>query len=519
MKNNKVEQIMRDYKREIRKIDDKYEVKNVKKIDTKEIDEKIEYEKSFIEKLETQGKDENTELIGRAKERLEKAEKEKQEIQDKYEEAKTKREEKLNNVMNLKNSKVILPSGREVTQKEKDEMDKNDLKDKAIRELTQESNRISKELINKQKELEAKVEEKNNFKYEFEKDENGKSTGKSINDNVIDKIYKDYENIKKEMLELNKMQEACNKYLEEFKQKDNEKMKKFSKAWNESNKKENNQQVKTETKEQPQVENQTKEQPQEKTETKPQEQTEVKNDVQVQRKTQENRGLNEIILDIHRNKINVNGNEDLFYKEETKNKEKIINEYGINSIFLNDKKSKRNLDYALISALEKIDKSLVETYLKVIKDGKLNNNNVKENIEKLNESVDIKYKFNEETNIFRNLKEKRLARNAKKLGIASLEGISEKSIFDIIKEKFAEIKNTKLLSGIKNQKALGSGEKINAQEQKIKAIDLINKDREQLGIKNRIKVENQNNEIERKARETEVQIGKEVQDIQNQEEK
>lgn len=499
MKNNKVEQIMRDYRRGIKKIDDKYEVKNVKKIDTKEIDEKIEYEKSFIEKLETQGKDENTELIGRAKERLEKAEKEKQEIQNKYEEAKIKREEKLNNVMNLKNSKVMLSSGREITQKEKDEMDKNDLKDKAIRELTQESKKISKELISKQKELEAKVEEKNNFKYEFEKDENGKSTGKSINNNVIDKIYKDYENIKKEMLELNKMQEACNKYLEEFRQKDNEKMKKFSEAWNESNKKENNQQVKNETKEQPQ------------------EKTEVQNYVQIQSKPQEDRRLNEIILDIHRNKINVNGNEDLFYKEETKNKEKIINEYGINSIFLNDKKSKRNLDYALISALEKIDKSLVETYLKIIKDGKLSN--VKEDIEKLNGVVDIKYKFNEETNIFRNLKEKRLARNAKKLGIASLEGISEKSIFDIIKEKFAEIKNTKLLSGIKNQKALGSGEKINAQEQKIKAIDLINKDREQLGIKNRIKVENQNNEIERKARETEVQIGKEVQDIQNQEEK
>lgn len=235
---SKVEQIMQDYRNGIEKIDEQYEIKEIKEIDTKELDEKIEYEKSFIEKLKTQGREENGEIINRAKGRLEEALKEKKEKEEVYEKNKTEREKKLNGVTKLKNIKVILPSGREVTQAEKDEMDKNDLKDKAIRELTQENKRISEELINKNKELEDKREEWNNFKYEFEKDENGNSTGKCINDAVIIKIHKEYDDIKKEIVELNKMQEECNKYLEEFKQKDNEKMKKVSEAWNEYDKKE-----------------------------------------------------------------------------------------------------------------------------------------------------------------------------------------------------------------------------------------------------------------------------------------
>lgn len=236
---NKVEQIMENYRKGIKKIDKQYKVKEVKEIDTKDLDEKIEYEKSFIEKLETQGRDENLEIINRAKDRLEIALKEKEEKEKAYEEEKNKREEKLSEIPKLKNKKVILPSGREVTQAEKDEMDRNDLKNKAIRELTQESNRISEELIKKNKELEAKREEWNNFKYEYEKDENGNSTGKSINDADVIKIHKEYDDIKKEMIELNKMQEDCNKYLEEFRQKDNEKMKKFSETWNEVSTKNN----------------------------------------------------------------------------------------------------------------------------------------------------------------------------------------------------------------------------------------------------------------------------------------
>lgn len=234
---------------------------------------------------------------------------------------------------------------------------------------------------------------------------------------------------------------------------------------------------------------------------------------------------NKIVLDISRNKIKVNGNENLFYKEEAKNKEDIIKQYGIGSYFLNDKKAKKNIDYALISTLEKIDDkdgSLVEAYLKVIRDGNTQNEEVKESIEKLNKAVDIEYKFSKENGILTNLREKRLARNAKKLGIASLDGISEKSLSDKIKDMFSKIKNAKLPKGKDKPKALASGENARAQEQKRKTIDLINKDREQLGIRSRVKVENKDNRIEKIAQETQKeaqeQIGKEVQDIKKQEE-
>lgn len=215
-----------------------------------------------------------------------------------------------------------------------------------------------------------------------------------------------------------------------------------------------------------------------------------------QREQQENQQIeekkNKIVLSISEDKINVNGNESLFYKEEFKNRENIVKEYGIESIFLNDKKAKRNLDYALISTLEKIDKSLVEEYFKVIKDGKTQSKEVKESIEKLNNAVDIIYKFDKNSGILTNLKEKRIARNAKKLGVASLEGISEKSIFDKIKDSFSKIKNTKLLKGKEEHKALGSGEKTNAQIQKAKTIELIEQDRRIPTLKDRVKVDNKN---------------------------
>ena len=70
--------------------------------------------------------------------------------------------------------------------------------------------------------------------YEFEKDKNGNSTGKVINESALDDIQKEFETIRKEMIELNKMQEDCKKYLEELKQKDKEKMENITKAWNEA---------------------------------------------------------------------------------------------------------------------------------------------------------------------------------------------------------------------------------------------------------------------------------------------
>ena len=237
MKNN-VKEIMKEYKEGIEKIDNAYKVKKVEKIDLSEINKKIEYEKHFIEVLESEAKEENKVLIERAKERLEEASKEKEEKEKQNAEIDEKNEKNKSDKAELKNEKVVLPSGREVTRAEKDKIEKNYLKDTAIRKLTQESKNISEEITKKDKELKENVDKKMNFRYEFEKDAEGKSTGKVLNENELDGIIATIHNLKKDMTELNGMQVECQKYLEEFKQKDQEKMDKFAKAWNDVKKEE-----------------------------------------------------------------------------------------------------------------------------------------------------------------------------------------------------------------------------------------------------------------------------------------
>ena len=139
---------------------------------------------------------------------------------------------KIEELNKYRNEKVILPSGREVTRAEKDKIEKNYLKDTAIRKLTQESKNISEEITKKDKELKENIDKKMNFRYEFEKDAEGKSTGKVLNEKELDGIIATIHNLKKDMTELNGMQAECQKYLEEFKQKDQEKMDEVAKAWN-----------------------------------------------------------------------------------------------------------------------------------------------------------------------------------------------------------------------------------------------------------------------------------------------
>jgi hypothetical protein len=219
---------------------------------------------------------------------------------------------------------------------------------------------------------------------------------------------------------------------------------------------------------------------------------------------------NYILLDISNNKIKLNEKE-FFYKRETKNKEALDEKYGIGEY---TGKAKKNVDYALISTLEKIDESLVDEYLKIIRNGNVENDNIKESVEKLNSAVDIEYKFDKENGIFANWKEKRIARNAKKLGIASLDGISEKSVWEMIKEGFSKIKNAKLLKGKEETKALESGERNTKQDAKDKTIALIQKDREELGLRDRVKVANEDNRIEKNAQEL---LGESVREIREQE--
>ena len=275
MKNN-VKEIMKEYKEGIEKIDNAYKVEKIdfseinkkieyekhfievlegeakeenkvlierakerlkealkeKKVDLSEINKKIEYEKHFIEVLESEAKEENKVLIERAKERLEEASKEKEEKEKQNAEIDEKNEKNKSDKAKLRNEKVILPSGREVTRAEKDKIEKNYLKDTAIRKLTQESKNISEEITKKDKELKENIDKKMNFRYEFEKDAEGKSTGKVLNEKELDGIIATIHNLKKDMTELNGMQAECQKYLEEFKQKDQEKMDEVAKAWN-----------------------------------------------------------------------------------------------------------------------------------------------------------------------------------------------------------------------------------------------------------------------------------------------
>ena len=275
MKNN-VKEIMKEYKEGIEKIDNAYKVEKIdfseinkkieyekhfievlegeakeenkvlierakerlkealkeKKVDLSEINKKIEYEKHFIEVLESEAKEENKVLIERAKERLEEASKEKEEKEKQNAEIDEKNEKNKSDKAKLRNEKVILPSGREVTRAEKDKIEKNYLKDTAIRKLTQESKNISEEITKKDKELKENIDKKMNFRYEFEKDAEGKSTGKVLNEKELDGIIATIHNLKKDMTELNGMQAECQKYLEELKQKDQEKMDEVAKAWN-----------------------------------------------------------------------------------------------------------------------------------------------------------------------------------------------------------------------------------------------------------------------------------------------
>ena len=285
---NKVEEIMKNYRKGIKDIDKKYEVKEVKepkKIDTSEIDSKVKYEQDFIARLKSESEENNKDLIEKAQERLKIAEEEKsrieqenQKAEEKYQRVLVKREEKLAEVAKMKHSMVrhVIREAdgeheevfREVTMAEKDEMDKNALKNDTIRKLTSENANISAQLESKEKELETKRNElqkqneeqlkkkeeelKNkrkdlfNFKYKF--DENHKITNKAEHQSLskecknlekeiaklkIADFSKELNPIEKEIKELTAMKEKCNEYLSELKE-TNKEFESFSKAWNEA---------------------------------------------------------------------------------------------------------------------------------------------------------------------------------------------------------------------------------------------------------------------------------------------
>lgn len=217
------------------------------------------------------------------------------------------------------------------------------------------------------------------------------------------------------------------------------------------------------------------------------------------------KGINEIILDVSNDKIVINGKEKLFYKKEYKNRKQLKNDndLAINSYFYNSKAIK-NIDYALLSTLNKINKNLAMNYLNVIRGGGIAEyGTAEESLARLKNVIEFKYKFDRSSRVFANLKAKRLARAAHKIGLAELEGISEKSFFDNIKETFAKIQNTKLLKGKEEIKTLSSGSENSVKTQKQKTIDLINEDRRKDGVRAAIKIDNENNKLEENAQKME----------------
>ena len=173
------------------------------------------------------------------------------------------------------------------------------------------------------------------------------------------------------------------------------------------------------------------------------------NQVNTQRK-------NVIVLDVSNNKINVN-EESLYYKQEGKNKKqlKLDSNLAIKSYFLNDKKKMKNIDYALLSVLTKCSKTLPLEYLNVIRGGGISEcGTVEESLAKIKSVVELKYKFDKGARILSDFRIKKIARAAHKLGLAELEGISEKSFFDKAKDRFSKVS---LFSVRKKPKELTSG--------------------------------------------------------------
>ena len=233
--------------------------------------------------------------------------------------------------------------------------------------------------------------------------------------------------------------------------------------------------------------------------------------------------VNEIILDVSHNKVKVLGDQEyeLLYKKTAKDRKTLKN--WAKNYFIN--KNYKNIDYTLLSILKQMGDNHEDVdYLNAISGGEIlnpdsrldstKNSIAQESLENLAKSFKIKYVFDREAGILTDYRAKRLARYAHKIGLAEIEGISEKGFLDVLKEKIAKIRETRLFAKKVEPKALTSGEE---KTPKQKIAELLNQDRE--GIRNRVKVENRNNRIEENAqrmeRETQETMKTDVKDIIN----
>ena len=513
---NKVEEIMENYRAAVKKIDSKYTVKPLKELDTKKLDESILYQNDFIMKLENQGKNylekeenkdekiKNDLLIRNAKTKLDSLLKEKQEKQENYEKEKAAREEKIQKLDAFRKRKVILPNGREILQIEKDNIDKQELGNKARRELTTESRKISSMLIDKRLDLIKLDEDKKKLSdklytvnLEISKaqyNENDKKKYIEEKEKIsaeISKKDKEEKDIRKEMSELSKIQEKCQGYLEYFEEKDKEEAKRLTEILYGKNKnsgKDDSEKVEVNPvkDDSEKVEVEPVKDDSEKVEVNPVKDNSEKVEVEPVK--------DNVVLDIGKNELEVNGDVVGYYRTGFKNKRELLkdNNLAIGIRFSNDRKKMKNIDYTLLTFLNEKDPNIAIEYLKVIG----NKDNDKTSLNAIKQAMNIKYKFDKEAGVLSDLKAKRIARYAHKLGLAEVEGIREKGIFDRIKDKFS---NIKLLTAKKENQISNDKDENKANAQKQKAIQLINSDRKKEGIREQIEVDNTNNKIEEAA--------------------
>lgn len=185
-------------------------------------------------------------------------------------------------------------------------------------------------------------------------------------------------------------------------------------------------------------------------------------------------GRLKFVMDVSNKKLKVNDNDEKIDRK-TKRELKKDSFLAIKSYFYKDKNIK-NIDYTVLAALNRENKNLAMDYLNVIRGGGIKGfGTAEESLARLKDSVQFKYQFKKGLKTFFDIKDKKIAREAKRLGLAELEGISEKGLLDTIKDK---VSKTKMFKAKEQPKLITSGEnKTRAQLDKEKTIARIREDR------------------------------------------
>lgn len=207
--------------------------------------------------------------IERLKEEMEKVDPKDHELIEAYKESIEKEEKDEARIENLNKKERLEEEYREAKKNEKDNIKKMKIElmgaeDKTRAKLTQEGMQIDNEIKRKEAEMQLILADMREFKYEYEEVD-----GKRIPKNGAEyrKLDEKYKKKTDEIKELKEAKKLCESKLNEFKQKDDEKMKKFSEAWNgakENKEEKTKEKDETEDKDNTKPKNETKEKNEEK---------------------------------------------------------------------------------------------------------------------------------------------------------------------------------------------------------------------------------------------------------------